>query len=156
MLRPTRHGANNREDMVVITLGDLRPRIVYQVALEIAQHLRLAAKHAARFDNVPGSFWADVDMQDLNDCPSAHKRFRRSNQTQNIKTWRIEVNGQLVSLLFDGVGREMDYESAIKLHMRIRRAGRRAKAWAGDTGKASRMIANLTDAAEDSRLGLHT
>ena len=153
MLRPTKHGANDVEDMVVITLGDLRPRIPYQTALEIAQHLRLAAKHAARFDNVPGSFWPDVDMEDLRDCPTPHRGFRRSNQTQNIKIWRIEVNGQLVNLTFDGVGREMDYESAIKLHMRIRRAGRRAKAWAGDTGKTSRMLANLTDATVDAELG---
>jgi hypothetical protein len=154
MLLPTKHGANDVEDFVVITLGDMKPKGPYQTALAIAHHLRLACKHAARFDNVPGSFWTDVDMEDLNDCPRPHRGFRRSSQVSNFKTWDIEVNGQLVSLSFDGRGREMDYEEGIKLHQRIRRAGRRAKAWAGDTVKGTTMLANITDAAEDDRLGL--
>lgn len=154
MLLPTRMGANDNQDMVVIRLGDMHPRIPYQVALELSQHLRVACKHACRFDHADGSFWTDVDIEDLEDCPKPHKGFRRSLQAPNVKAWKIEVNAQLVNLTFDGVGREMDYETGIKLHQMIRRAARRAKAWAGDAGKGTRMLANLTDAGEDYRLGL--
>jgi hypothetical protein len=155
MLLPTRMGANDDQDMVVIRLGDLRPMIPYQTALTLAHHLRMACKHAARFDKVAASFWTDVDIEDLYDCPRPHRGFRRSNLVATIKDWKLEVNGQLVNLLFDGRGREMDYETGIKLHQMIRRAARRAKAWAGDAGKSATMLSNLTDASEDDRLGLH-
>ena len=154
MLLPTKLGADDVEDMVVIRLGDARPCIPYQVALELAHYLRMQCKRAARYDHAIGSFWTDVPMEDLYDRPKAYHGFRRSKQVSNVDKWKLSENAQLIGLHFDGVGLEMDYETGIKLHQCIRRAGQRAKAWAGDSTKSSRMLANLTDAAEDSRQGL--
>jgi hypothetical protein len=154
MLLPTQMGANDNQDMVVIRLGDMRPQIPYQTAFELAQHLRVGCKRACRFDHADGSFWTDVDMEDLDDCPRPHRGFRRSLLASTVTKWELSVNKQLVSLRFDGRGIEFDYETGVKLHQMIRRAARRAKAWAGDTKKGSRMLSNLTDAREDDRLGL--
>ena len=154
MLLPTRMGANDNQDMVVIRLGNSQPCIPYQSALELAQNLRVMCKQACRFDHVEGSFWTDVDIEDLYDCPRPHRGFRRSNLASNVKAWTIQVKAQLIDLQFDGEGIEMDYETGIKLHQMIRRAARRAKAWAGDAGKGTNMLANITDAGEDDRLGL--
>jgi hypothetical protein len=154
LLRLTQLGANDDEDMVVITLGDLRPRVAYQTALEFAHYLRMACKGAARHDRAPATFWPDVDMEDLNDCPRPHRGFRRSTQAPNVTSCKAAYQGAEVAVLFDGRGVIVGYEDGIKLHQMIRRAGRRAKAWAGDDRKGRTMLANMTDAEEDYKLGL--
>lgn len=140
--------------MVVIKLGDLRPRIAYQSALQLAHSLRMACKGAARHDRAPATFWSDVDIEDLNDCPRPHRGFRRSKLAPNVNDWSVCYEGAEVALVFDGRAEILGYEDGIKLHQMIRRAGRRAKAWAGDTSKGRTMLANLTDAAMDHELGL--
>ncbi len=154
ILSPTKFHANNDEDMVVITIGDMQPRAAYQTAFEIAHHLRMACKSAARHDRTPANFWPDVDMEDLEDCPRPHRGFRRSKQMQSFTNCSTRFKGAEVCLLFDGVGQIFGYEDGIKLHQMIRRAARRAKAWAGETGKSGRMLANMNDAEDDYRLGL--
>jgi hypothetical protein len=156
VLRPVKFGANDVEDMVVITLGDLRPRIPYQMAFDIAHRLRLAAKAAARYDRANGRFWLDVDIEDrdLEDCPRTHRGFRRSKQVHNVDAFEVSYNRQEVRLTFDRRGEIFGYEEAIRLHQMIRRAGRRAKAWAGEGGRGMTMLSNLTDAEEDYRLNL--
>jgi hypothetical protein len=154
LLKPTQMGADDRLDLVVIRLGRLRPMLPYQNALELAAGLRVACKDAARYDRAPATFWRDMDLDDLNDCPTPHKGFRRSTLVPNVKGYEVQVNPPLVTLLFDGVPVDIEYESGIKLHQAIRRAGRRAKAWAGDTSTDRRMLGNLTSAEEDDRLGL--
>ena len=152
-LLPTTLGADDELDMVVIRLGDLRPRIPYQAALELAQSLRVGCKAAARYDRQSADFVNDM-AEDINDTPRPHRGFRRSRLVPNVNTWAIEPRPPLVAVLFDGAGMEMGYEEGVRLHFCIRRAARRAKAWAGDTGKGMRMLANLTDAEGDYRLGL--
>ncbi len=147
-------GADDREDMVEITLGALKPKIPYQLGLEIAAHLRMACKHAARFDRAPATFWRHIDVDDLNDCPPVHRGFRRSRQVSNVNTWAVRVSPPLVSLVFNETATDSGYEDGIRLHHIIRRASRRAKAWAGDTSRYGRTLANVTDAEEDYRLGL--
>lgn len=140
--------------MVIIRLDDLRPMVPYQKGLEVSQGLRLACKQAARFDHAPATFWRDVDMEDLSDCPKPHRGFRRSLLVSNVKSYEVRVNPPLVALLFDGIGREMSYEDGVKLHQMIRRACRRAKAWAGDTSRNRRMLGMLTSGEEDDRLNV--
>ncbi len=140
--------------MVVITFGGLRPIIAYQTAFEIAHSLRMSCKAAARYDRVPASFWAEVEIGDLDDCPSPHRGFRRSKQAPNVSNWSVQYKDAMVALLFDGRGQMFDYEEGIRLHQMIRRAGRRAKAWSGDTSKGRTMLSMITDAEEDYRLGL--
>ncbi len=152
--RPSKHGANDDEDMVIIAIGDLRPRVAYQTAFEIAHSLRLSCKAAARYDRVPANFWLDVGIEDLEDCPRPHRGFRRSKQVPNVDYWQVSHLHAEVQLIFDNRGEIMGYEDGIKLHQRIRRAGRRAKAWAGESGKGRRMLSMMTDAEENYKLGL--
>lgn len=154
LLKPTQMGADDEQDMVVIRLGPIRPRLLYRLALEIAAALRVSCKDAARYDRAPATFWRDIDLDDLNDCPKTHKGFRQSGLITNFKSYEVMVNPPLVGLMFDNIVTEMDYENGIRLHQAIRRAGRRAKAWAGDSSMDRRMIGNLTDAEEDYRLNL--
>ncbi len=146
--------ANDSEDMVHIIVGDLKPVVAYQTSFEIAHALRLACKGAARHDRAPASFWLAMDIADLNDCPRPHRGFRRSNQTQNVTNWSVRYKGAEVALIFDEHVEVVGYEDGIKLHQRIRTAGRRAKAWAGDTGRQTALLANLTSAEDDYRIGL--
>ncbi len=154
LLTPTQMGANDDLDFVVVTLGSLKPKMPWQTALQVCHHLRMHSKQAARFDRVPANFWRDVAVVDLDDCPAPHPTFRRSTLQQNFKKWEVGSNPPLVALIFDGQWTQMGYEDGIKLHHEIRRAARRAKAWAGDTSKVSTALANLTDAEDDYRLGL--
>lgn len=154
IITPTKFAANNHEDMVNIQIGDLRPRIAYQSAFEIAHALRMACKSAARHDRQQATFVNDVDVEDLEDCPRPNRQFRRSNQVPNVKNWRVCYQKAEVAILFDGRGEIFGYEDGIRLHQMIRRAGRRAKAWAGESQKNITMLANLTDAEDDYRLGL--
>ena len=154
MYRRSKHGANDHEDMVTITLGSLRPRVAYQTAFEIAHSLRLACKAAARYDRVPANFWLDVNIEDLDDCPRPHRGFRRSKLAPNVTHWQVSHLHTEVQLIFDGRGEILGYEDGIKLHQRIRRAGRRAKAWAGESTKGHRMLSMITDAEEDYKFGL--
>ena len=146
--------ANNEEDSVVLRVGDLQHRFGYRVGFDIDHHMRLAAKQAARFDRAPASFWRDVDVPGDEQDPRPHRGFRQSRLLPTYKTWKIGVNPPLVVVTFDNTSVEMDYEAAIKVGHLIRRASRRAKAWAGDTATYSAMLGNLTSAEDDYRLGL--
>ena len=147
LISSTKFRANDDEDIVNITVGEIRVSAWYQTAFEISQHLRLACKSAARYDHAPGSFWLDVDTEDLADCPATHRSFRRSKQVQNFSNCSTRFQKAEVCLLFDGVSEIFGYEDGIKLHQMIRRAARRAKACAVDTTTGRKILANLTDAA---------
>ena len=155
LLKPTQMGANDDQDMVVIRLGELKPRIPYQNALELMQSLRLGCMEAARYDRAPAKFWRELEDEDPRiDIPKVHRGFRRSMLAPNVSLWKVEVTPPLVRLLFDGRGKEFGYEDGIKLHILIRKAALRAKAWAGDTNTYSRMLGMLTNAEDDYRLNL--
>lgn len=154
-LKPTRMRADDKQDMVVIRMGDMKPMVPYQTAFEIAQAVRVGCKEAARFDRASAKFWREMAMEDPRlDTPRPHKGFRRSQLASNVKFWEVVVSMPLVRLLFNGDGKEFDYESGIKFSISIRKAGHRAKAWAGDSSETRRVLGSLTDAQEDYRLGL--
>lgn len=148
-------GADDKLDMVVVRLGDMRPMIPYQTAFEIAQAVRVGCKEAARSDRASAKFWREMNTEDPRlDIPKPHRGFRRSELVSNVKSWEVVVSKPLVRLLFNGEGKEFDYESGIKLSVAIRAAGHRAKAWAGDVSRTRRMLGSLHSAEEDDRLGL--
>ncbi len=150
------HRVNDVEDFVHLRLGVLSPRFDYRNGFRMAQGLRMAAKMAAqRLDRITAQFWRAIDLPDLDDCPPTSPWPQRSAQVQNFGMWTTGVTAEnLVFLLFDDQLSEMDYEKAIKLHHDIRRAARRAKAWAGDRGMSLQMAAHVTSAEENYRLGV--
>lgn len=154
LMTPTKNGARNDEDLVVVYVGDIGGSMAYQTAFAFAQGLRLACKAAARFDRVPATFWSEVETEDLTDLPAPHRGFRRSSQVPTLQRARSMHRGAEVCVEFNGRGRIMSYEDGIKLHQKVRRAGRMAKAWAGDTARQRGVLAMVTDAEEDYRLGL--
>lgn len=154
LLQKTRFTVNDELDFVNIRFGVIHARIGYRVGFHIDHYLRLAAKQAARVDRANAKFWHDMELPDLNDCPKTNRQPRQSMLTPTVVNYAVNVNPPLVSLEFDGKAMEMDYETAIKLGHEVRRASRRAKAWAGDGAKYSAMLGMLTDAESDYRLGL--
>lgn len=154
ILQPLVFETNDRDDLVEIRLGDLRPTVPYQTAFEIAQALRVAAKAAARADNAPANFWREFQLEDpLQEFPrQLHQGFRRSTRVPNVTAWQVVHQGGRVRIIFDGTFTEFGYEEAIKLHHQVRRAGHRAKRWAGDTSRTVRSVGRLVDAEENARL----
>jgi hypothetical protein len=155
LLTPTDLGADDKEDMVVVRMGDMRPMIPYQTSFAIAQAVRVGCKEAARFDRAPANFWREMAMDDPRlDTLRPNREFRRSKLNSNVDSWEVVVSLPLVRLLFNGEGKDFDYESGIKFSIAIRRAGHRAKAWAGDSSKTRRMLGALHSAEENYRLGV--
>ena len=154
VLIPTQMRADPELDFVVVTLGSLKPRMPWQVAVELCHHLRQHCKNAARFDRARPNFWRDVDMVDLADVPKAHRGFRRSKLQQNFLHWHVASHPPLVALIFDGQWSQMGYEDGVKMHQKIRKAAWIAKAWSGETAGRIAAFAHLTNAEDDYRLGL--
>ncbi len=145
ILKKIKYSANDEQDSVVIRIDDLRARIGYRVGFAIDQNLRMGAKQMAEFHGASASFWRELALTDLTDTPKPHRTPRQSRHLPSYKTWEIHCNPPLVGLFFDGKGMEFDIELAVKIGHEIRRASRRAKAWAGDTSTDRRLFANLTD-----------
>ena len=144
---------DDRFDFIDIKFGSLlSARIGYRLCFVIEQNLRIAAKQAAQFDNAPASFWRDVDVIDLEDDKYTPSRVPQQSQLSPSlppgSKWEVQVNPPLVRLVLHDMAAEMDYETAVKFGHAIRRAARRAKAWAGDTSSHSRMAGYLTNSNE--------
>ena len=156
ILEKLQFGADDNQDMVDMRLGTLRPRMPYQNAFDLVLRLQLGCKMAARADRQAATFVQDMEgeLESLEDCPPAHRGFRRSILGGNVRVYEVRARGTLVCIQFDDEIIEMEYEDGIRFHRMLHRAARRAKAWAGDTGRSRRMLGNLTDAEEDDRLGL--
>lgn len=146
---------NDELDFVHIKMGNINVRLGYRIAFEIAQGLINIAAEVARFDKVSiKNFKDEYDKADLEDCPRPHRRFRQSRIVPTAESWEAYGAPPLVGLLFDGKGQEMDVETTAALAGGLRRAARRAKAWAGDSSSHSNCTGILTDAEEDYRLGV--
>lgn len=153
MLLPTAIKVDSELDFVNIKFGTISARIGYRIAFVVDHHLRLAAKRAARFDRANAKFWREVDLPEI-DKTKPSRVPQQSRLSPTVSNWQVGVNPPLVLLSFDGMSQEMDYETAIKVGHALRRAGQRAKAWAGDSSKYSAMLGLLTDAEEDYKLGI--
>ena len=156
VLERLKYSADDDHDLVVIRVGTLSGSVIYQQAFRIDQALRVGAKACARHHKAPATFWHALDLKSLDDCPRAHRQPRRSSLVPTVGTWEVRVNGAEVELYFDdplnGVG--IDFEDAVFVGHTIRRAGRRAKAWAGDQSRVKQLLGNLTSAEEDDRIGV--
>ena len=135
------------EDLVCLTVNHYEFRLPYQTALELSQHIRVAGKQAAEFDNAPASFWRDVEAPDIDDVPRANPYFRRGNGSVNVQRWQVRCAPPMVQVQFDQTRVSFPYEKAIAISNLLRKHGRIAKAWAGDTDRRSRMIGVLSNGA---------
>lgn len=147
---------NDEMDFVNITFGTVKARISYKAGFDLDQYLRTHAKNAARLDRVSARFVHEVDVPELEKYLKPNRKFRQSRLLPSVRTWDVASNPQLrlVRMSFDSMSEEMDYETAVKLARAVRRASRRAKAWAGDVSRHSRCLGHLSDAEEDYRLGI--
>jgi len=132
---------------VRLKVDDREFRVPYQTALELSQHVRVAAKMAAEFDNAPASFWREISGPDLDDLPPANQFFRRGSGSVNVERWEVRCDPPMVRVLFDGTRIGFPYDQAVSISNVLRRNARLAKAWAGDTDRRSRMIGALSDGA---------
>lgn len=146
ILRSLRFTVDERFDLVDLRVRDALFRFPYAAGFEIEQALRQTAKVVFRAIGQDPAVWRDETPDDLEDQPAPARFARRSELIPNVRAWRVYIAGNLVGLEFDGVGYEIEPALALKLSHGIRRASRRAKAWAGDTTKHIRMSATLEDA----------
>lgn len=147
--------ANDHWDFVHLTLGPIKLRIPYLLALIYAQHLLMAAKRSARHDRVPATFTQALTAENLRDPDVVvHDELRRSPQLQNFYCWQIMSKPHWVRLRFDSIDTDVVYDDAVRLSHLIRRAAHRAKAWAGDRSRIYRSMGNITSAEDNYRLGL--
>jgi hypothetical protein len=137
---------DDHDDMVRLKLGSEYHFMRYRTAFEIEQSLRVAAKEVMRRLGETARKWYDDLPDNLDDRPSTHRGFRESNQIASFKNWSVCVSGTEVQVFFDGSGTGFDADFALHLHWDLRRAARRAKAWAGDTSRHRRLQGYLTDA----------
>jgi hypothetical protein len=154
-LEKTTFTVNDELDFVTLKCGTIDVRIGYRVALSVAKSLMETAAHVARFQRISiKDFKEQMQEADLEDSPRPNRRPRQSKLTPTATSWETYPTASLIGLLFDGEGMELDPEFAWKMGSELRRAGRRAKAWAGDSSKISNCTGILTDAEEDYRLGV--
>ena len=146
---------NDELDFIHIKMGTLNTRLGYRIAFEISQSLYNIAAQVARFDRISiRDFKEQFPQSGLEDCPRTHRGARQSMLTPTASNWRVVGDPPLVSLYFDDEGVEMDVLTAGTLSTAIRRAARRAKAWAGDSSSDQNCQGIATDAEEDYRLGV--
>ena len=147
ILQKIRWSADDDLDSVVLRIDDMRQRIGYLAGFRIDQALRMGAKQVAEFYGAPARFWRELDLTHLDDCPRPHRTPRQSRHVATYKNWEVRIQSPpLVTLLFDGVGKDLEMELAVKIGHGVRRASRRAKAWAGDSSRGLSVMAHITDA----------
>lgn len=146
---------NDELDFVTIKMGNINARLGYRIAFEVAQGLFNVAAQVARYEKMSiKEFRKAFPPENLDDCPRANRQARQSTLTPTARQWLVQGAPPLVGLFFDGHGQEMDVPTAGTLSNAIRRAARRAKAWAGDTTSLQTCQGILTDAEEDYKLGV--
>jgi hypothetical protein len=154
LLLKSHYRVTTTNDIVVLTLGSHTIKLFYQTAFEIAAGMRLAAKMAMRHEGVRTEKWREILREvapQKPKVPRPNRVFRRSNEQCNISNWRIDWDQQLVRVVFDDLTASLHYTDALRLHVLIREFARVAKAWAGDEGKTTRMLAHLTDAEANDK-----
>ena len=118
------------------------------VAFKIAQYMRLEAKRSLRL--------AGEDRENLNnhaeiEIPVLDRPVR--NSMPNRFDWRIDVNGEQISLVLGDQCLTVDCESALTLSRFLTAGGKQAKHYAGDTSRSLSAAGILTDAEENYKIG---
>lgn len=135
-------------DRVILTVQKLDIMLPYAVAFKIAQHMRLEAKRSLK---VGGEDGKSLNNQVEVEIPVLNRPLR--NSMPKRFDWRIDSNGELISLLLGDHCLTVDCESALTLARFLRAGGKQAKHYAGDTGRSMSAAGILTDAEENYKIG---
>ena len=106
----------------------------------------MAAKAAMRYEGNKVSKWREFSEIDESSVVPIHPEYRRSGHTSNLKKWSVSFDGPLVVLQLDELTAKFHYSDAFHLQAWLRVAARQGKNWAGDTSRALRATALLSDA----------
>lgn len=144
------------DDMVTIKHGSADIHIHYNAALNIVPALRIACKAALRYVGADPSEWRNIgDDEDDFEIGESYRGFRQSGRLANCSRWRVDVDGALVSLVFDEHTICSPFEDMTKVMRALRQAAKQAKAWAGDSGTTLRVVGRLTDAEQNYKQGMN-
>jgi hypothetical protein len=130
-------------DRVVLKIGKFQTTIPYAIAFKIAQGIRVSAKHIQRTYNVSET-WIEV-AEDPN--LEARNYVERGRKPVRAKTWKVNLSGETVILVFDDVRAEMHFSDALRVSQWLRIAGKQCKRNVGDSARHMNAAGMLTDAA---------
>jgi hypothetical protein len=139
-------------DRVVFNFNRLGFPMPYAQSFKIAAGLRLASKHAMKISGESIKDWRNRSRLDVYQSIDEINPERRSTMTRQFK-WRVDVDGEMVYLILADHQIGMHFETALKIAEWLRLAGRKAKRWAGDTGRIMTATGNLTDAENNYKRG---
>ncbi len=147
-----------RFEFVAMRFRDQTPMVPYQTAFKILNGVCMAAKHAMRYEAVANTHWRTLAYIDVDTVTfRAAREPRRSTLQSNVSNWRVDVENQLILLVFETRNNKkalvvkMHYADALQWYTMARLSAREAKAWAGDDSKNMQATAHLTDAAQNAR-----
>ena len=151
----TRQGVvvSDENDIVTVKIGRATARFSYQTAFRLAQHMRLNAKCAMRVSGIDVKEHRSITARAIEKLQTRLSRVRRASRERPNLNYEVTSVGESVHLQIGNIGIDMDHDAALEIAGWIREHGRKAKRWAGDTGKSLSIVGHLSDAEENYRLG---
>lgn len=145
-------------DRVFIKAGSTDIMMPYASAFKVAQHARLAAKHAMRMVGEEVGKWRGfAEVRDLTLIATPGPEVRKT--LGGKFEWRIDLmpledRDDRVYFWFGNVGLVLHFEKALKLSTELRHHAKNAKAWSGDTGRSMNAAGTLRDAELNYKHGI--
>jgi hypothetical protein len=156
LLKPTQLRVATENDVVLFSVGSSNPaRFSYSLAFRIAQGLRVAGNVAARLEGIPKDERQMLKRSTIEPVgrPLLGLEERHTDERPSGIAWRVDVEGSLVAWHHGNVTMRFEAPDALAIAGMIRTAAKRAKHWANDTSITLRVGGQLSDAAENDRLG---
>lgn len=139
-------------DLVQLRLGSNKIRMYYQTVFEICSKMRGHGTFALRHERNHPALWRELDEYGRTPCTvPLHPKHRRSGLVTNLNNWKVWHEGQLVVVQFDDLITKFHYADAARIQAWMRRAGKQAKNWSGDSGRHMTIFARLTDAEDNDK-----
>ena len=154
ILEKQRFHITSEYDQVIFMVGNLVVPMPYAASFKIAQALRLASRDAMRYakEAVPG--WEKFANENIPETQPYTVSKEKRKIVQKGFAWRTGWDGENVKAQFGNNALHFHFTTALQISARLRIAGAKAKAWAGDTSMSMNAASILSDAEENYRLGL--
>ena len=155
ILERQRFHITSEYDQVILSIGNLVVPMPYAASFKIALGLRLNATTAMRCAKEDITGWEKFANENIPETqPYTVSEENRKTVPRGF-AWKAGWEGENVKVLFGNNELHFHFTTALQISARLRIAGARAKAWAGDTSMTMNAAGILSDAEENYRLGLN-
>jgi hypothetical protein len=146
-------------DRVILSIAKNDLMIPYNQAFKISAGIASAGRECMRLAKEPRENWRE--MMKLDDLPDGGNitvnevsKLRRSTTMLKKFDWRVDVNGEMISLWLGNDTVRFHFETGFKIAQWLRLGAAQSKRWAGDTSKSIHASGRLTDGETNYKLGL--